>query len=67
MTKKKTNYDLITVDETTPVSLYKRGDEFEFRGKQVKVVEVIEADRLHVKNQNEPFDSFVVLESEINE
>ena len=65
MTKKKTNYDLITADEATPVSLYKRGDEFEFRGKQVKVVEVIEPDRLHVKNQNEPFDSCVVLESEI--
>lgn len=65
MTKKKTNYDLITVDETTPVVLYKRGDEFEFRGKQVKVVEVIADGRLHVKNQNEPFDSFIVLESEI--
>lgn len=62
MTKKK---ETITTENTVPVVFYKRGDEFEFRGKQVKVVEVIEADRLHVKNQNEPFDSFIVLESEI--
>lgn len=62
MTKKK---ETVTTENTVPVVFYKRGDEFEFRGKQVKVVEVIEADRLHVKNQNEPFDSFVVLESEI--
>ena len=65
MTKKKVTHDLITADEATPVSLYKRGDEFEFRGKQVKVVEVIEADRLHCKNQNEPYNSFIVLVSEI--
>lgn len=62
---KKTKYDLITIDETVPVTLYKRGDTFEFQGKQVQVVEVIEDGRLHVKNQNEPFDSFIVLESEI--
>ena len=67
MTKKKVTHDLITADEATPVSLYKRGDEFEFRGKQVKVVEVIEADRLHVKNVNEPYNSFIVLVSEIKE
>lgn len=62
MTKKK---ETVTTENTVPVVSYKRGDEFEFRGKQVKVVEVIEPDRLHVKNQNEPFDSFIVLESEI--
>lgn len=45
--------------------VYQRGDEFEFRGKQVKVVEVLEEGRLHVKNQHTPFDSFIVLESEI--
>lgn len=61
MTKKK---ETITA---VPVALYKRGDEFEFRGKQVKVVEVIEPDRLHVKNQHEPYNSFIILESEINE
>lgn len=62
MTKKK---EVINLENTVPVVLYKRGDEFEFRGKQVKVVEVIEEGRLHVKNQHEPFDSFIVLESEI--
>lgn len=62
MTKKK---ETVTTKNTVPAVTYKRGDEFEFRGKQVKVVEVIEPDRLHVKNQHEPFDSFIVLESEI--
>lgn len=47
--------------------VYQRGDEFEFRGKRVKVVEVIEDGRLHVKNQHEPYNSFIILESEINE
>ena len=62
MTKKK---ETVTTENTVPVVFYKRGDEFEFRGKQVKVVEVIEADRLHVKNVNSPYDSFIVLVSEI--
>lgn len=62
MTKKK---EVINLENTVPVVFYKRGDEFEFRGKRVKVVEVIEEGRLHVKNQNEPFDSFIVLEDEI--
>jgi len=44
---------------------YKKGDEFGFEGKQVKIVEVIGYQRYHVKNLNEPFDSFIVLESEI--
>ena len=49
-----------------PEHNYQRGDEFEFNGQQVKVVEVIEKGRLHVKNKNEPYNSFIVLESEIN-
>lgn len=64
MTKKK---ETVTKENTVPVVSYKRGDEFEFRGKQVKVVEVIEDGRLHCKNLNPPHDSFIVLESEINE
>lgn len=62
MTKKK---ETVTTENTVPVVSYKRGDEFEFRGKQVKVVEVIEPDRLHCKNLQAPYDSFIVLTNEI--
>lgn len=47
--------------------VYQRGDEFEFKGQQVRVVELIEDNRLHVKNKNEPFNSFIVLTSEIEQ
>ena len=68
MTKKtKTTPSTIPVEEPQPITFFKKGDEFEVNGKQVKVVEVIEADRLHVKNKQEPFDSFIVLESEIKQ
>ena len=65
MTKKKVTHDLITVEDTQPVVVFKRGDEFEVNGKQVKVVEVIADGRYHVKNKAEPFDSFIVLDAEI--
>lgn len=47
--------------------VYQRGDEFEFKGQQVRVVELVESNRLHVKNKNEPFNSFIVLTSEIEQ
>lgn len=47
--------------------VYHRGDEFEFKGQQVRVVELIEDNRLHVKNKNEPYNSFIVLTSEIEQ
>ena len=66
MTKKtKTTPDTIPGDELQPITFFQRGDEYEVNGKQVKVVEVLEPGRLHVKNKQEPFDSFIVLESEI--
>lgn len=62
MTKKK---ETVTTENTVPVVFYKRGDEFEFRGKQVKVVEVLEPGRLHCKNLQPPYDSFIILADEI--
>lgn len=44
---------------------YERGDELEVNGKQVRVVEILEPGRLHCKNLHPPFDSFIVLGSEI--
>jgi len=51
--------------KTKVIDIYSKGDEFQFKDKQVKVVEILEEGRLHVKNLNEPFDSFIALESEI--
>ena len=65
MTKNKVTHDLRAVEDTQPVVVFKQGDEFEVNGKQVKVVEVLEPGRLHCKNKAEPFDSFIVLEEEI--
>ena len=66
MTKKtKTVPNAIPVEELQPITFFQRGDEFEVNGKQVKVVEVIADGRYHVKNKAEPFDSFIVLEEEI--
>ena len=66
MTKKtKTAPNTIPVEELQTITFFKRGDEFEVNGKQVKVVEVIAEGRYHVKNKEAPFDSFIVLDSEI--
>lgn len=44
---------------------YKLGDEVKAYGKNCKIVELLETNRFHVKNTQEPFDSFVILENEI--
>lgn len=43
---------------------YKLGDEVKAYGKNCKIVEVLEPNRFHVKNLQEPYDSFVVLVEE---
>ena len=43
---------------------YKLGDEVKAYGKNCKIVEVLDVDRYHVKNLQEPYDSFVVLVEE---
>ena len=43
---------------------YKLGDEVKAYGKNCKIVEVLDVGRFHVKNLQEPYDSFVVLEEE---
>lgn len=45
---------------------YKVGDQVKAYGKDCKIVEVLEPNRFHVKNLQEPYDSFVILENEIN-
>ena len=43
---------------------YKRGDEVKAYGKNCKIVEVLDVDRYHLKNLQEPYDSFVALVEE---
>ena len=43
---------------------YKLGDEVKAYGKNCKIVEVLDVDRYHLKNLQEPCDSFVALEEE---
>ena len=39
----------------------KTGDEVKAYGKNCKIVEVLDVDRYHLKNLQEPYDSFVAL------
>ena len=44
--------------------IYKLGDEVKAYGKNCKIVEVLDVDRYHLKNLQEPYDSFVALVDE---
>lgn len=54
------------VDQGKFVLLRERGDLVKYQGQNYRIVEVIEPDRFHVKNPVEPFNSFIVLESELD-
>ena len=43
---------------------YKLGDEVKAYGKNCKIVEVLDEGRYHLKNLQEPYDSFVALVEE---
>lgn len=43
---------------------YKVGDQVKAYGKDCKIVEVLDVDRYHLKNLQEPYDSFVALVEE---
>jgi len=53
-------------DREVQAAPLKRGDSLFTQGKDTQVVEVLEPGRYHVKNKVFPFDSFIVLDSEIN-
>lgn len=56
------------ITEQTPfhaMKEYKRGDTLHYNNQYVVIVEVIEPDRLHLKNTKAPFNSFISLVSEI--
>ena len=43
---------------------YKVGDQIKAYGKDCKIVEVLDVGRYHLKNLQEPYDSFVALVEE---
>ena len=53
-----------TIEKVAEKKSYKLGDEVKAYGKNCKIVEVLEPNRFHVKNLQEPYDSFVVLVEE---
>ena len=52
------------IEKVAEKKSYKLGDEVKAYGKSCKIVEVLEPNRFHVKNLQEPYDSFVVLVEE---
>lgn len=52
------------VAEVVENRTYKLGDEVKAYGKNCKIVEVLDVDRYHLKNLQEPYDSFVALVEE---
>lgn len=52
-------------ENTTNKKTYKLGDEVKSDGKTCKIVEVLEDGKLHLKNVESPFDSFVIMGDEI--
>ena len=58
------------ITEQTPfptMKEYKRGDTLHYNNQDVVVVEIIEPNRLHLKNTKAPFNSFISLVSELEE
>ena len=52
------------IAKVTENRTYKLGDEVKAYGKNCKIVEVLDVDRYHLKNLQEPYDSFVALVEE---
>ena len=49
------------IDKVAEKKIYKLGDEVKAYGKNCKIVEVLDVGRYHLKNLQEPYDSFVAL------
>ena len=52
------------IEKVAEKKSYKLGDEVKAYGKNCKIVEVLDVDRYHLKNLQEPYDSFVTLVEE---
>ena len=65
--KTKMKQEITEQNPSPVVKEYKRGDTLHYNNQDVVVVEVIEPNRLHLKNTKAPFNSFISLVSEIEE
>lgn len=63
--KAKMKQEVTEQNPSPVVKEYKRGDTLHYNNQDVVVVEVIEPNRLHLKNTKDPFNSFISLVSEI--
>lgn len=63
--KKKQVIDQVIEQLESQSTLPGVGDSLIVRGKVVRVVEVLPGERFHVKNQNAPFDSFIIGRAEL--
>ena len=53
------------IEKVAEKKSYKLSDEVKAYGKNCKIVEVLEPNRFHVKNLQEPYDSFIALVEEL--
>lgn len=65
--KAKMKQEITEQNPSPVVKEHKRGDTLHYNNQDVVVVEVIEPNRLHLKNTKAPFNSFISLVSEIEE
>lgn len=55
-----------TQEAPKTVSLF-RGDTVTIKGQVCKVVEILEPNRWHVKNTQEPFNSFIITDADLED
>ena len=63
--KEHLSHRIGNVGEVQINKVYAVDDTMRYDGKAVKVVDVME-DKIHVKNQQEPFDSFLISRAELD-
>ena len=61
MTKENIKEVKDAIKKVADKKIYKLGDEVKAYGKNCKIVEVLDVGRYHLKNLQEPYDSFVAL------
>ena len=54
------------IEKVAEKKIYKLGDEVKAYGKNCMIVEVLDVDRYHLKNLQEPYDSFVAIVDELS-
>ena len=64
MTKENIKEVQEAIKKVTEKKSYKVGDQVKAYGKDCRIVEVLEEGRFHLKNLQEPFDSFIALVEE---